>query len=260
MLRTRIIPCLLLREQTLVKTVKFNKFEYIGDPLNTCRIFNELEVDEMMILDITASVRGEEPNYKILNSLVSECFMPLSYGGGITSMQQAERLFMTGFEKVVLNSALYDHPTLIQEVASTFGSQSIVASIDVRKSLFSRIQIYSHGGRKKQTMKLVEWAKQLESLGAGEILLTNIDREGTWSGFDTSLIREVSDAVNIPVIANGGAGSIQHIADAVHQGHASAVSLGSMVVFQNKGLGVLVNFPDKDQLNSALNRPDDQGE
>jgi len=252
MLRTRIIPCLLLRDKTLVKTVKFNKYTYVGDPLNTCRIFNELEVDEMTILDITASREGREPNYKVLGSLVSECFMPLSYGGGITSFEQAEILFKTGFEKVVLNSILFSKPELISEIAKVFGSQSIIVSIDVRKSLFKGIEVYSHSGSKKQKVKLLEWAKHVEQLGAGEILLTNVDREGTWEGFDSSLVRSVSEAVKIPVVAHGGAGSIEHIADVVKNGKASAVALGSMVVFQNKGMGVLVNFPDKLKLNQAL--------
>ncbi|MBD0384167.1 AglZ/HisF2 family acetamidino modification protein [Paenibacillus sedimenti] len=254
MLRTRIIPCLLLRDSSLVKPTKFDKFTYIGDPLNTCRIFNELEVDEMMILDITASREGREPNYKILGSLVSECFMPLSYGGGITSLEQTEKLFFTGFEKIVLNSILFSKPQLILDIANTFGSQSIVASIDVRKGLLSGYTVYSHSGTQKQKVKLLEWAKYVEELGAGEIILTNIDREGTWSGFDTSLVKMVSDAVGIPVIAHGGAGRIEHIAEVVTNGSASAVSIGSMVVFQNKGMGVLVNFPDKKQLDSALNR------
>jgi imidazole glycerol-phosphate synthase subunit HisF len=252
MLRTRIIPCLLLKDDTLVKTVKFKNEQYIGDPLNTCRIFNELEVDEMMILDITASKRAAEPNFKVLHSLVSECFMPLSYGGGITKLSQAEQLFYTGFEKIVLNSILYSEPQIINNIAKVYGSQSVIASVDVRKGMFSGYQLYSHSGSTKQKPRILEWAKQLEDLGAGEILLTGIDNEGTWKGFDTNLIKMVSDTVGIPVIANGGAGSIDHIADAVHNGHASAVSLGSMVVFQNKGMGVLVNFPDKRKLYSVL--------
>lgn len=252
MLRTRIIPCLLLRESSLVKTIKFGKYTYIGDPLNTCRIFNELEVDEMTILDITASGDGREPNYKLLGSLVSECFMPLSYGGGVSSLLQAERLFTLGFEKIVLNSSLYDNPDLISEIAKVFGSQSIIVSMDVRKSIFRGYEVYSHSGSKKQKVNLLEWTRYVEELGAGEILLTNIDREGTWTGMDLALIRMVSEAVNIPVIAHGGAGTIPHIADAVKQGKASAVGLGSMVLFQNKGMGVLVNFPDKNELNRVL--------
>jgi len=251
MLRTRVIPCLLLRDASLVKTVKFDKAAYIGDPLNTCRIFNELEVDEMMILDISASREGREPNFKILSSLVSECFMPLSYGGGITTVGQAERLFLTGFEKIVVNSVLSSRPDLISEIASTFGTQSVIASIDVRKSLFKGYEVVAYSGTRKQKTKLIEWAKRLEQLGAGEILLTSVDREGTWNGYDESLIQQVAEAVSIPVVAHGGAGDVEHIGRAVKAG-ASAVALGSMVVYQKKGMGVLVNFPDKRELERAI--------
>ncbi len=252
MLRTRVIPCLLLRDTALVKTERFNKFQYVGDPLNTCRIFNELEVDEMAILDITASQEKREPNYKLLTSLVSECFMPLSYGGGITSLLDAEKLFTTGFEKIIINSSLYAKPELVTEIAKVFGSQSIVVSIDVRKSFFKGYELYSHSGHHRQKIRLLDWVTHVEGLGAGEILVTSIDREGTWSGLDCTLVKMVADAVNIPVIAHGGAGTIQHIGEAVKNGKASAVGLGSMVVFQNKGTGVLVNFPDKQKLEQAL--------
>lgn len=252
MLRTRVIPCLLLRGNSLVKTIKFDRYTYIGDPLNTCRIFNELEVDEMTILDITASKEARGPNYKLLGSLVNECFMPLSYGGGITSLEQAERLFTLGFEKIVLNSILYSNPSLITDIAKVYGSQSIIVSIDVRKSLLRGYEVYSHAGTRRQKVKLLEWIKQIEQLGAGEILLTSIDKEGTWNGFDFELVKIVSDSVGIPVIAHGGAGHIDHIGNVVKEGKASAVGLGSMVVFQNKGMGVLVNFPDKKKLISLL--------
>lgn len=254
MLRTRVIPCLLLRDRSLVKTIKFDKFTYIGDPLNTCRIFNELEVDEMAILDITASREGREPNFKLLGSLVSECFMPLSYGGGITSIDHAEKLFTIGFEKIVLNSRLFSNPELISDIARVFGSQSIMVSIDVRKSLFKGYEVFSHSGTQKQKVKLLEWAKHIEELGAGEILLTSVDKEGSWNGFDRELVKTVSETVSIPVIAHGGAGNIGHIADVVQYGRASAVGLGSMVFFQNKGMGVLVNFPDKKRLEDALTK------
>lgn len=252
MLRTRIIPCLLLSENMLVKTINFNKFEYIGDPLNTCRIFNELEVDEMVILDITASKGNKEPNFKLLEKLCSECFMPLSYGGGITSLEHAEKIFSCGFEKIVLNSILFSSPGLIKKIANVYGSQSVIVSIDVRKGFFGGYRIYSHSGTRKQNFSLIEWVKSIEELGAGEILLTSIDREGTWKGLDIDLVKTVSSAAKIPVIAHGGAGEIKHIGSAVKEGLASAVALGSMVVFQNKGMGVLVNFPDKKKIEEIL--------
>ncbi|NUM33066.1 MAG: imidazole glycerol phosphate synthase subunit HisF [Candidatus Brocadiae bacterium] len=248
MLRTRIIPCLLLKGNSLVKTVKFDRFEYIGDPMNTCRIFNELEVDEMAILDIRASKEKKEINFSLLEVLVSECFMPLSYGGGIQDASHAEKLFSMGFEKIILNSILFSKPELIQDISKVYGCQSIIVAIDVRKSFLKGYEVYSHSGTQRQNIPLMEWVKKVESLGAGEILLTSIDREGTWKGFDLDMVKMVSNAVKIPVIAHGGAGCISHIQEVVKEGHASAVGLGSMVVFQNKGMGVLVNFPDKRQL------------
>jgi len=252
MSRTRIIPCLLLRDQSLVKTVQFNKFEYIGDPLNTCRIFNELEVDEMTVLDILASREGREPNYKLLKEIASECFMPLSYGGGIKDLSQAEKIFHIGYEKVVINSEALNNPSLINTISNIFGNQSVIVSIDVKQNLFRKYEVYSHGGTINTKKDPVEWAKEAESRGAGEILITSIAREGTWKGFDIDLIKKISDAVTVPVIAHGGAGTVSDIVDAVKEGNASAVALGSMVVFQNKGMGVLVNFPQDKALDELL--------
>lgn len=252
MSRTRIIPCLLLRDQSLVKTVQFNKFEYIGDPLNTCRIFNELEVDEMTVLDILASREGKEPNYKLLKEIASECFMPLSYGGGIKNLSQAEKIFNIGYEKVVVNTAALNNPSLIREISNVFGNQSVIVSIDARQNLFRKYDVFSHAGTVNTKKDPVEWAKEAESQGAGEILITNISREGTWKGFDIDLIKKISDAVTVPVIAHGGAGTVSDIVDAVKDGNASAVALGSLVVFQNKGMGVLVNFPQDQALDELL--------
>jgi imidazole glycerol-phosphate synthase subunit HisF len=252
MLRTRVIPCLLLRNESLVKTVQFNKYQYIGDPANTCRIFNELEVDELTFLDITASKESREPNYDLLSEIADECFMPVSYGGGISSLQTAEKILKLGFEKVVLNTAAIRNPQLISDIASSFGSQSVVVSIDVKRSFFGKKQCRAMSGSFNSRQSPSEWAKRAEELGAGEILLTSIDREGSWTGFDLDLIREVTDVVSIPVIANGGAASVQDIGKAVKEGGASAVGLGSMVVFQKKGMGVLVNFPDERELKEVL--------
>lgn len=253
MILNRIIPCLLLKGESLVKTIRFGNYNYIGDPLNTCRIFNELEVDEMTILDITATNESRGPNFKLLESLASECFMPLSYGGGITRIEEAERLFYTGYEKIVLNTSTFTNPKLIPQIAKIYGSQSIIASIDVKTDLFRKNRIYSHSGTKKESFEVLSWVKKLEDLGVGEILLTSINREGTWSGFDLDLIEKVSNAINIPLIAHGGAGDIEHIASAIKAG-ASAVGVGSMVVYQKKDLGVLVNFPDKKKLKAAIEK------
>lgn len=252
MLRTRIIPALLLRNESLVKTQRFGKFTYVGDPANTVRIFNELEVDELLFLDITASREKRSPNLKVLADIANECFMPLGYGGGIRSLDQAKAIFDIGFEKVAINTHGAVNPTLISDIASHYGSQAVIASIDVRSGLFGGQTVRILAGKRNTKREPVEWAKEVERLGAGEILLTSIDREGTWEGFDLGLIKSVTDAVSVPVIAHGGAGCVEDIGKVVKQARASAVALGSMVVFQKKGMGVLVNFPDNKQLASVL--------
>lgn len=251
MLRTRIIPALLLRNESLVKTVRFGKFTYVGDPCNTVRIFNELEVDELLFLDIAATREKRPPNLTLLADIANECFMPLGYGGGISTLADAKAVFDIGFEKVAINSFAIDEPQLLGQLAIKYGSQAVIASIDVKKSFSGRYRVRTHGGKKDAKRGPVEWAKEVEALGAGEILLTSIDREGTWAGFDLELVKSVTDAVGIPVIAHGGAGAVADIGDVVHQAGASAVALGSMVVFQKKNMGVLVNFPNPAELNAA---------
>lgn len=252
MLRVRVIPALLLRRGSLVKTRRFRGYDYIGDPCNTLRIFNELEVDELAVLDITASRERRGPDFEQLADIASECFMPLSYGGGITGFDQAARIFGTGYEKVIVNSHAYERPELLTEIAEVYGSQAVVASIDVGRTWLGAERIYSHGGRRAQRPDPVAWAREMEARGAGEILLTAIEREGTWSGFDTGLIRRVADAVSVPVIAQGGAASVRDLTQAVSTGGASAVAVGAMVVYQKQGCGVLVNFPERNELEHAL--------
>ena len=252
MLRTRVIPCLLLNDESLVKTVKFGAYTYIGDPVNTVRIFNELEVDELVFLDITASRQSRGPNFKVLEDIANECFMPLAYGGGICDIEDVGRVFGIGFEKIVINSHAVQDPGFIRRVADKFGSQSVIGSIDARKNLFGRYEVFTHGGTKKASGNPLEWAQELERLGAGELLLTSMDRDGTWAGFDIKLTASVTSKVQVPVIANGGAGTVRHIGDVVGRGGASAVAVGSLVVFQGKGLGVLVNFPGKKELEEVL--------
>ena len=252
MLRTRVIPCLQLLDESLVKTVRFKNPGYIGDFVNTVRIFNELEVDELCFLSIRASQKGEQPNFEILSQIASECFMPLSYGGGIKDFDTASRIFKMGFEKIVLNSVVFEKPQLVSDLANHFGSQSVIVSIDYKKDFFGRINIYSHGGTRKQKGDLLEFVKYIESLGAGELLLTSIDQEGTWQGYDLSTLKVLSEAIDIPVIVSGGAGELRHFEEAITNG-ASALGVGSMVVYQSKGMGVLVNFPDQKQLKNAIN-------
>ena len=254
MLTKRIIPVLLLRNGALVKTRRFGKFDYIGDPCNTLRIFNELEVDELFLLDIDASRIGRLADFNLLGEISDECFMPLGYGGGITSLDLAKRVFDSGFEKVSLNSSALENPSLITEIANHFGSQSVILSIDVKKGLMGKLRVLSHSGKNRWAISPESWAKRGQELGCGEILLTSIDREGTWSGFDLDLVRKVAEMVDLPVIAHGGAGEMEHISTVLWQSGASAVALGSMVVYQKKDMGVLVNFPDKAELSVALKK------
>ncbi|WP_287600214.1 AglZ/HisF2 family acetamidino modification protein [Thiothrix sp.] len=252
MLRTRVIPALLLRNESLVKTIQFGKFTYVGDPANTVRIFNELEVDELLFLDITASREKRSPNLKVLADIANECFMPLGYGGGIQTLDQAKAVFDIGFEKIAINTHAASNPTLINEIAKHYGSQAVIVSIDVKNSLFGSQTVRTLSGKHNTKRSPVEWAKEVEQLGAGEILLTSIDREGTWQGFDLDLVKRITDAVSIPVIAHGGTGNLDDISKVVKLSKASAVALGSMVVFQRKNMGVLVNFPNNETLAEVL--------
>lgn len=254
MLRTRVIPVLLLRGESLVKTVRFGRFTYVGDPCNTVRIFNELEVDELCVLDITATTEGRGPNLPLLADMANECFMPLSYGGGIRSFEQAEAVFKIGIEKVILNTGAVEQPEVVTRIADHFGSQAVVVSIDVGHDLLGHAKVRTRAGSHATGRDPATWAREAARMGAGEILLTSIDREGSWSGFDIDLIRAVTSAVDVPVIAHGGAGTLEHLRAAALDGGASAIALGSMVVFQKKDMGVLVNFPEAHDLEEALAR------
>ena len=249
MLQTRVIPMLLLNDEVLVKTIKFKNPNYIGDPINTCRIFNELEADELAFIDIRSSLYNKPPNFKILKEISSECFMPLSYGGGINTLQQIEKILKIGFEKVILNTAALLNPKLISDASNIFGSQAIVVAIDSKKNIFGKHQIFAKSGKIKFSIDPISFAKKVEDLGAGELIYTSIDREGTWSGYEIPLLKKITNQVNIPVIANGGAGTISHLNEAIELGGASALALGSMVVYQRKGMGVLINFPSRNKLN-----------
>lgn len=248
MLLTRYIPCLLLSDTGLVKTVNFKNPSYVGDPTNTIRIFNEKEVDELLFLDISASPEKKEPNYQLLKEIADECFMPLSYGGGITTLEQAQKIYSIGIEKVAINSSAHNNLKLITEISNIYGSQAVIGSIDIKKNWLGKYQVVSCSGKIKHNVELSQWIKSLEDAGVGEILITSVDKEGTWQGFDIDLIKQVTSVSKVPVIAHGGAGNVQHIKDAINLGGANAVALGSMVVYQKQGMGVLINFPHKDKL------------
>ncbi|MCB1538070.1 MAG: imidazole glycerol phosphate synthase subunit HisF [Rhodospirillales bacterium] len=248
MIRPRVIPTLLLKGRGLYKTVKFADPKYVGDPINTMRIFNDKEVDEIAVLDITASREARGPDMDQIMEIVSECFMPLAYGGGITTRDQAMRLFQCGVEKVILNTAAVERPELITEIAEAAGAQAVVVAIDVKKPLIGGPKVYTHGGTRKTALDPVAWAKEAQARGAGEILLTAIDREGTMAGYDVALTRAVADAVNVPVIACGGAGGLLDFRAVLDQGHASAVAAGSLFVFQGPHRAVLISYPTRAEL------------
>lgn len=249
---TRVIPVLLLRGQGLVKTTKFRDPKYVGDPINAVRIFNEKEVDELAILDISATAEARDPPFDLLQDIAGEAFMPMAYGGGLKNIEQIRRVFSLGFEKVIINSASYRNMDLITEAANIYGSQSIVCSVDLKKNWMGRAELVSHSGKKRETIGLREHLMAAEKAGAGEILVNSVDRDGTMSGYDLNIIRHVADTVSVPVIACGGAGTIDHFADAIKVGGASAVAAGSLFVFFGPHRAVLINYPDRDILSSRL--------
>jgi len=252
MLKTRVIPSLLVQGSGLVKTVGFRNPRYVGDPINAVRIFNEKEVDELVVLDITATVEQRPPNLRLISELASECFMPLAYGGGIRSLEQLDRIFSLGVEKVVINSEAVARPAFIEEAAARFGNQSLIVSIDVKKKLLGGYETRTRAGRFGTGLEPARLARDMESAGAGEILLNSIDRDGTMQGYDLALVRAVSQSVNIPVIACGGAGSLADLSAAVKEGGASAVAAGSMFVFHGKHQAVLINYPSIAELEQVL--------
>jgi len=239
----RIIPCLLPRNNGLVKTVKFRESTYIGDPINTVRIFNEKEVDEIFFLDIDATKIKRDPPYELIQNIASECFMPFAYGGGINSLTQIEKIIKSGAEKVVINSAAFLNKGFIKEAVKHFGSSTISVSIDVKKELFKGNVVYIKGGTQSTGKNPVDYAKEIEAQGAGELLLNSVDRDGVMEGFDIDLIKSVSQVIRIPVIACGGAGNLSDFRSAVIDGGASAASAGSFFVFHGKRRAVLITYP-----------------
>lgn len=246
MFRKRLIPVLLLKGDGLYKTRRFKEPKYVGDPFNAAKVFNDKEVDELVVLDIDASREGRGPNFDFVREMASECFMPLSYGGGISSLEHIRAANFNGAEKVIVNTAATDGD-FIRAAAAEFGSSTIVGSIDVKKDLFGRKRVFLAGGSRKTGMSAVEHARQLAGQGVGEILINSIDRDGMMEGYDIELVREVSAAVDVPVVACGGAGSIAHFEAALEAG-ASAVAAGSFFVFQGKHRAVLITFPKPEQI------------
>ncbi|MEE1867160.1 AglZ/HisF2 family acetamidino modification protein [Pseudomonas auratipiscis] len=243
MYRARVIPCLLVRDNGLVKTRKFKDAVYIGDPVNAVRIFSDKEVDEIVVLDIDASREGREPNYELIEEMAGEAFMPMAYGGGIRTIDQVRKLIRSGIEKVVINSAAAESMDVIRQAAELFGSQAVVGAVDVRKTLFGGYRVVVKSASVEIKVSLDEHVQRLVNAGVGEIFLNSVDRDGMMAGYDIGLIQSVSEKVNVPVVACGGAGTPEHLAQAVKEGGASAVAAGSMFVFHGKHRAVLINYP-----------------
>lgn len=248
--RARVIPVLLVEEGGLVKTVRFKARTYLGDPINAARLFNDMEVDELIVLDIGATRAGRGPDLELVRHLTEECFMPVCYGGGLRSVEEIRQLFNLGVEKVALNAAARRDPELMRRAADSFGSQSIVASLDVRRSLFGKYETHDYLTG-KSVCEAEMMLRQLVDAGAGEVLLTAVDRDGVMQGYDLGLAEKMCRAVQVPVILCGGAGKLQDCVQAVQHG-ADAAAAGSMFVFQGRERGVLINYPSQDQLENAF--------
>lgn len=251
MLRPRIIPVLLLKGRGFYKTTRFSKPVYVGDPINTLRIFCEKEADEVVVVDISATAEGRGPRLDVLRDITDECFMPLAFGGGIRSVNHAREILNLGVEKVVINTALYEEPELIRRIAEFAGSSSVVVSIDAKKKLFGGYQAYVRAGQKNTGRSPSELARDAERLGAGEILLNSIDRDGTQAGYELALVEEVINSVDIPVVACGGASGLPDFREALVTG-ADAAAAGSLFVFQGKHRAVLISYPTADEISKLI--------
>lgn len=252
MVNIRIIPVLLLKENGLVKTVKFKSPKYIGDPINTIRIFNEKEVDELFVLDINATPERSEPNYQMIEDIAGEAFMPVAYGGGIKNIEQIRKIFSLGVEKVVINNAVFENKQLLVEAVSEYGAQAIVVCIDCHRTITGKHELFTHSGTNKRKVKVDEYLENLSGYDVGEILVNSIDRDGTQRGYDIELLKKVSSKVTCPVVACGGAGSIEDFVEAISKGHVSAVAAGSLFVFKGKHKAVLISYPDRKSLDKLF--------
>lgn len=244
MLRPRLVPCLLVHNGGLVKTTNFLQPKYVGDPLNAVRIFNEKEVDELMVVDIDATCLRREPNYQLIAQLAAECRMPLCYGGGVQSLEQIERIIGLGVEKVALSSAVINDPALVSRAAAHVGNQSVVVVLDVKVfGVLRKYELVASNGTRRTGLDPVEFARRVEGLGAGEIVLNSVDRDGTMNGYDTDLVERVRNAVTVPITVLGGAGSLGDIQDLVQRFGVIGAAAGSLFVFKGKYRAVLINYP-----------------
>jgi len=252
MLRPRIIPCLLVHNGGLVKTVKFKNPKYVGDPLNAVRIFNEKEIDELIVVDIDASVERREPDYGLIRNLAAECRMPLCYGGGVNSVAQAERIIGLGVEKVAISSAAIEDPDLIAGIAEAVGRQSVVAVLDVKRNLFGRYAVFTHNGRVNTKRDPFELAQLLQSQGAGEIVINSIDNDGAMKGYDLGLAQGMRESIDVPMTVLGGAGSLDDLSELIEKFKIIGAAAGSLFVFKGKYRAVLISYPAGEEKRSVL--------
>ena len=251
MLSPRIIPCLLVHNKGLVKTVKFKDAKYVGDPINAVKIFNEKEADELMVLDIDATVENREPDYKMIENLAVECRMPLCYGGGIKTVEQAQRIFNLGVEKIALSSSVLENPSLVGEIAKEVGSQSVVVVLDVMKKMFGGYDVYTHNATRKTKIDLESFIEELQVLGVGEIVINSIDNDGKMKGYDIGLISKIKPIIDVPMTVLGGAGNLENMENLIKEFGIIGCAAGSLFVFKGKYKAVLISYPkpiDKERI------------
>jgi len=253
MLYPRIIPCLLVKNKGLVKTVKFKDPKYVGDPINAVKIFNEKEVDELMVLDIDATRENREPDYKMIENLAVECRMPLCYGGGIKTVEQARKIFGLGVEKIAISSVAVNNPELVKTIATQVGSQSVVVVIDIKKNFLGKYEIYTHNAQKATGKNPIEFAKLIEDKGAGEIVVNSIDNDGLMKGFDFYIIDKIRESVSIPMTVLGGAGTLKDIGLLIKRHGIIGAAAGSLFVFKGAFRAVLINYPNKKEKEALIN-------
>lgn len=253
MLRPRVIPCLLVHNKGLVKTVQFKDPKYVGDPINAVRIFNEKESDELMVIDIDATRDNREPDYKMIEHLAAECRMPLCYGGGVKTAEQAQRIFSLGVEKIAISSAAIHTPELVSEMADRVGSQSVVVVVDVKKKLLGGYEMYTHNGKKSTGKNPFEFVAKMEALGAGEIVVNSIDQDGVMKGYDLALIEKIRQSISLPLTVLGGAGSLQDIGNLINKYGIVGAAAGSLFVFKGVYKAVLINYPNWNEKDKLIN-------
>ncbi|MEE9385365.1 MAG: AglZ/HisF2 family acetamidino modification protein [Nannocystaceae bacterium] len=255
MLESRIIPCLLIRDGGVVKTVRFRDPTYIGDPINAVKIFNEKEVDEIIVLDIDASSEARAPNYKLIEQLANECRMPLCYGGGVKTSEQADRIFSLGVEKVAVSSSAIDNPLLVRELANRAGSQSVVVVVDVKRTRWgNRPEVWTDNARRNTKVAPAAWAQRMESLGAGEVVLNSIDQDGVMQGYDQDLVTSVRAAIHLPLTVLGGAGTLEHIGELIGRNEVVGAAAGSLFLFKGAYRAVLINYPNAQDRRALLRK------